>query len=903
MTTPFNPTDYFIAPRVSFWKWADYGELVVWADGRAIAYRPEIERVVAQLAPHGLPPFSAVLLVLSACHENWNDPSRSDLLGNLLNQFGNAPTDTPLLRQTVTALDTVHQAWLQCREVADIKSRLTAVIFDSQDGLPTVDPAELTRHLHSSDISTRYWPIANTLCKSRLMQTLGCIYENLKHVTATLLSVSLQAGVDDVVTPAPAEPLEAILSGRDLLSALEDDPELAGMAELARRVLATLNLPRAVSDPDELPDGGLSDITNRGPLDRLLLSELAHDDLTLSVRVALREALYLRREAPPRTPPKRRAVLIDAGLRLWGVPRVFATAVALAISAHNDDAFELSVARSDGNDAVPVDLQTREGVLQHLEALDHRVHPAAALACLVNQLEDAAAELVLITSDDVLTDPAFIASLGALKLAALYIATVNRQGEYRLLVRSSAGTRVLKTATFDLETILAPRAPKTPLYQQRDEELLPAIDRAQPFPLLLSAGVHAERAWHVSGPSVFSLTRDGRLLRWQKPDQGAEQLAELLPAGHVQWADATYNTIRAIVGPLKKTGLNIVTVDYDGRSRSQGIMHAPSSTHQQELRLSYEHPVAVTSHAGLIYVIYKGKCEAFDFHGKRLGEFSFGSTLTWVRGRFVTEPMSYRWYALGWNGAKVELHLVYAPTGANTTVSVLEGPILISANGIATFLQGGLSPYQFAPSSDGKGKVTAVSRDERFVLYHPNYEREPWPLLVDLEKRHSHIYRVKTTQFVEPLLPQYARPRVLRYRFSAIGIDAERRITLFTSSGAWPLTLAPDGNLLLPKRAAPVTKGERTHFQAREGGMRYDMRFAHWKDGSRATLDSRGLLHLRSSNPAIPECTIVLSEGETSGWVADGRWWGNAYFIGDHPRTAPVSIYDTVLRRFVENLP
>ena len=61
-----------------------------------------------------------------------------------------------------------------------------------------------------------------------------------------------------------------------------------------------------------------------------------HDNLTLAVRIALNEALYLRREAPPRSPPKHRAVLIDAGIRLWGIPRIFATAVVLSLVATTD---------------------------------------------------------------------------------------------------------------------------------------------------------------------------------------------------------------------------------------------------------------------------------------------------------------------------------------------------------------------------------------------------------------------------------------------------------------------------------------------------------------------------------------------------------------------------------------
>ena len=53
-----------------------------------------------------------------------------------------------------------------------------------------------------------------------------------------------------------------------------------------KAAMAVTQLPRAVIDPDELPLGGVSDITNRGDWDKLLLSELAHDDLTLTARLA-----------------------------------------------------------------------------------------------------------------------------------------------------------------------------------------------------------------------------------------------------------------------------------------------------------------------------------------------------------------------------------------------------------------------------------------------------------------------------------------------------------------------------------------------------------------------------------------------------------------------------------------
>jgi hypothetical protein len=85
-------------------------------------------------------------------------------------------------------------------------------------------------------------------------------------------------------------------------------------------------------------------------------------------------------------------------------------------------------------------------------------------------------------------------------------------------------------------------------------------------------------------------------------------------------------------------------------------------------------------------------------------------------------------------------------------------------------------------------------------------------------------------------------------------------------------------------------------------GRGYKLRMATWNDGSRAVLDSRGMLHLKSSDPAIPEFTLVLCEGPLAGWCADGRWFGPAYFIGDHAATPGAVIYDEVLKPFIARL-
>jgi hypothetical protein len=57
--------------------------------------------------------------------------------------------------------------------------------------------------------------------------------------------------------------------------------------------------------------------------------------VTLAVRVALNEALYLQREPPAREPPGGLEVFLDTGVRLWGIPRLLAASVGLALMANS----------------------------------------------------------------------------------------------------------------------------------------------------------------------------------------------------------------------------------------------------------------------------------------------------------------------------------------------------------------------------------------------------------------------------------------------------------------------------------------------------------------------------------------------------------------------------------------
>jgi hypothetical protein len=93
---------------------------------------------------------------------------------------------------------------------------------------------------------------------------------------------------------------------------------------------------------------------------------------------------------------------------------------------------------------------------------------------------------------------------------------------------------------------------------------------------------------------------------------------------------------------------------------------------------------------------------------------------------------------------------------------------------------------------------------------------------------------------------------------------------------------------LVPSRAPP--------------GTRYGLRSARFADGSRVSMDGRGLVHLRSSDPAVPEMSLVLADGAVvSGWASDGSVCGDRYFTGDGSLVPPAEFLARVAE-FVSRL-
>jgi hypothetical protein len=811
-------------------------------------------------------------------------------------------------------LDAVHALPAELRTTPSAKADLAEVVFEECPIRTSAEEADAVRWAVSGYLGPEMLATQTDL-PLRLdsdLHGLRCLHDGLERLDAEKLALRRRTGLDQLVLPADVDLPPADLARR-LIAHLHHDPELGGIARVARQLLGALHLPRALSDHEDLPVGGISDISNRGPLDRLLLSELAHDDLTLAVRIALNEALYLRREAPPRSLPQHRAVLIDAGIRLWGVPRVFATAVALSLVATADRHIRVDAYRACGRTVAPVTLTRREGLIAHLEALETDAHPGDALPAFAAALPERGqlADAVVVTGEEAAADRPFQQALAATAVPSLWLATVNREGRFRLVLRRGRQTSVVREARLDLDKLLAAPGPSRPVAPLLDAAAaaVPAIIRQKPFPLLLShSPIEFRRAWAAPGGGVLSIGRDGSLLHWERPGFGARLLADNAPVGQVHWAGrgGDESTSLAVVGQLQSRCLWLLRVNL-----------AAGDCCSTPLELGGGRPVGVCGHGGAVMVVYADCAEVFEPLGWRrlqllkCPQHSFRR----VQGRFLRGREG--WYAISHDGLAARLERLVIPAwrpdlvcgrGIPQFLAVVDtpagdGPVALTMDGhLYNFAYNHLVPV--AHGLRGILRVMAIARSGERIVVTQRDDRSKMAL-IEVPSGASRPVSGDPVACAEPEIARHAAgARSVSHRFTAVCVDDNQQLAMERETGGLA-SIQPDRygrELVLCSRGVATSRKElRVEFQEIDSpaGAGYSLHAASWGDGSRAVLDSRGMLHLRSSQPAIPELTLVLCAGALAGWCADGRWFGAAYFIGEHVPTPAAVVYEEILKPFV----
>ncbi len=886
--------DYYGTPDDSFWQWQDNGESIAWNDEKTIAFADELSVLLRHMVPYGLPRFGALLMLLAATRSNWAvDGSEAGLLSGMLASLNHtdeldSARNKELLDRVLSGLHRIRALDSSLRSSIEARKALVEIVFEVQKYRVAEETAKaiadairpgLVARLESipESVSVGYGPLL-------VLRDLGVLADGLDRVHPDAVRLRMQTGLSELPSrpqiEIPPEDLLPCDAARGLIEELVNTSEYKGLAQVAKHLIANSTLPRKLTESQEQELGGFSDIANRGTPDRLLLSELAQDGLTLAVRVAMNEAMYLHRETPPSTPRLRRELLIDSGVRSWGTPRVLVAAAALAMVATASKNTVIGVWRGRGDSLSSVDLMSKDGLIEHLAALEPEPHLAEAIPEFAKRISDGnePVEAVLLMPDDAYADEDLKRSISCLDAERLYVVTLSRHGEFRLCERHRRGEKQIRRAQIDLDQMFEETSS---LVEQPDLERLPAFFRVSPIPILLPHELDPEKSWSVGNWGALSITGDGRLMRWTETGKGGQQLSDQIPKGKLWWAapTCTQGITTFVFGTAQKLWWYHVDLTR-GEVESTPIECGTISgaTYHNSVLFCF------SMHDNVVWELNPGT-------GNVVGELEIPTTLRRRTGRFFVDSRG-KWHALSHNGHRGTIDELKQFELTNGTIASIwdavgfEGPVALTQNGALVTDSSERLRVPKCGVKISNCQVDWVSPDGLIVhgkydhaASRANYYGNGFQIRLDSQlKFQTGYYYPPRDERVHTL----ASPVPIRKKFRSIGVNKAGELTLVSLKGQQVGFTSRQGlPLFTPLNQKSKLAHEQDFVLTDSESIRYKLSAANWVDGSQAILDSRGLLHLKSASSDVPEISLVLAEGELTAWCSDSRTFGRTYFLAD----------------------
>jgi hypothetical protein len=587
--------------------------------------------------------------------------------------------------------------------------------------------------------------------------------------------------------------------------------------------------------------------------------------------------------------------VIDAGIRTWGVPRVYATAVALALAASGDGNEEVAVFRPHGTHLRRVDLTSREGLIDHLAVLDTHPHFGDSLDAL-REVAPGLTNVFLVTQQDVPGDPEFRAAMAAQDNFSGYLATVDRDGSFRMSSFSPAGQKPVRQAILDLNRLLeTPPRPRGQLPLIEKNENLPAIFSVRPFPLLLPATglrrcVSDGRGGHVG------ITRDRRMLHWRKPGEGGLQLTDALPPGRLDLLEVTEDD--EVIAVFTDTGR------HPWPNCSAVVSnHATGEVLTTELLVNKKHPIGAALRDRVLFLIGRQVIRAYKpWSAQPLCEATCDG-LHWVRGRVFYGQGSYR--VLAYDGTKLVFEAVPRHTDALAVFEspAVDGPLVIDSNG--TIARAGEPAAALWTGLNQKVVNPAISTDGRWVVVRLG--NQSYMIDTTDPQRKGWMPAAKGTRLLNgPESMPDGHEANCRIGFKGILVDGNGTLVLVAAHGERTALRLIGGDFKFAEDREPPRLEDRRIKPfvptPPPTGASHFLKVASWEDGSRAFLDGRGMLHLKSARPNVPEISLVLlANGPMAAWSSDGRVYGPIAWHGCQTSWALRHLDDSI-RQFTVNL-
>ena len=920
---PKVPLMYLDSPNPNLWVYQDRGDAIVWADtGETIMLAAQAAALCKVLLAElsGLPSLTAILFVSDALSRGWNTRQAEARVGMLnksiqsvkQNSTDNEHSHVSDWLESLGSLSSDLRKGIQAQGafLAEVWAQFPRSWLEvgNNDALTAIEWLSITATERDED-DQQLVDVSSYRCK-KAKQALE--FASLLSIDEQAIRNRQKTGVDSLEDlPSAAEEVELKDPINQLLTQLFHESvrtDQGLVASLAWDSASTIALPRKPSEPDQLQIGGVSDITNRGNPDRLLMTELAADPDLLIARIANGQALYLRRESPPKPRPQVRQIFIESSIRCWGETRITQAAFALAAAASEERrGITLSVGTLSGDAIHDEDLKTAEGITSLLEKLHPSRHPGQAIEILVQRAErdkSPLAEPLLIVSAATSKDLEYQKALRLLPTPFLQ-AVVEPDRWVEIQEHSDLGATVWKR----LRLSVSKESNRTTTPNSLPQFIKMSVS---PLRFLCDINVPFVQKFSVENRlGAWLITNQNRILYFEQPGIGGLELGSL-PSLHVQAAHCkSHDSIELVVSYNGKTSAEtahfLVQVSlYQGITKKQIDLRGENPS---KMKYCYDQGSLLRIGERVAFIDQSTGQVAAESGTKfrHLGGPFFGDRELLLA---TLDNDRVRWHNLGKCSSTIGIVMRHKrgfpfavasdfswtknfdgsgtpekPTGRKIVSTDLPELIRIGHDNLEGLVrirelhkEAGFTAVFKAPACaiftihPNTGAIHYSRRDVNESIHRFERDGISLPISHSVTSRFNYVGK-----HTDGLLLARNRSKLylLRGNTQRFALEAYPEKTLFDS-------MTPFGSDL-PQNSEIIRRKWRLN--------RADI------GTCTVWLDSRGLLHLRDSDGV--ELSLMMSQSSMAGWFSNGEVFGPRYFTGENTKPPSQSITDWY-QRFID---
>ncbi|RYZ49568.1 MAG: hypothetical protein EOP49_15995 [Sphingobacteriales bacterium] len=526
-----NVFDYCRAHDNYFWKWEEEAQVTALSGGSTIAYRPQLVEMIGVLAEQGLPPFGSILLAMAA-----TNPTADDAVSHIRNTVSRE-IET-IQREGLLENEYFGEALEFLQILQSLPSQYTqgknrVILFqtlfaDAHSKLNIPTSRGIAEYLKARTGGLQQLERTNPLREfvfRKDFRVMGLLLRTFPNTGAIIQAMGELPDMEEDPICLP-ETTGGEGGYKDFTEELIDIPQTFQVGALIKNIWAGFKIPIFNAHAGEQPIGGVSDLSNKGSFDKLLVSEFANDDLVFMNRIANNEALYMHREMPPVKDKLHRNIVIDISIKNWGTPKILAFASYVAIARHPRSPGECK-GHVVGANWTPVACSNPGELINALQHTDAALHAGQGLeAFLMEHKKDKQLEIFYITTHDSLKHPAVQRLLAEHRHLFKYIITTQAGGEIDFYQFKNAAQHHIQTIKLPLQKLWArKKALPEPVL-----EIKPVIEsHARILPLLLPAASNLKKQL-LLGEDIYCIANQCLLRKkQQKLDKGWELLLSAVP--------------------------------------------------------------------------------------------------------------------------------------------------------------------------------------------------------------------------------------------------------------------------------------------------------------------------------------------------------------------------------------